>query len=378
MKSSIFTVIGRFLPQGRADAVFLDLPGPHKVVPSAAKCLKPNGRCVLRWCCNTCVGGCCWMLRHCDWRRMAANGSWQLLNTCPCGCPRRFCSFSPCIEQVQKTCEQLSAQGFTDVITYECLLRDYEVGGGRVVRQAGSVGSAYGWRKGALGHFRTATSGIIGTKRRQSIKSCVVRMCLRVPPSQVHQEYMQTSVPLALSAPPPKRQRTDTPKGKPAKAEAAPSESAQAEAAAAAATEAAGKEDGPKEQTPAGEGAAGEGQQAAQEVTVAAGGTDEMATGEGQAADAGAGAQTEGGEATAAAAEGNAGPGSSAEAGPGAGAGGSQEGEGQAGQQQQGQKRQQAVAPSTLRIVSCRPSVEARGHTGYLTFARLFVTGAEA
>ena len=38
-----------------------------------------------------------------------------------------FCSFSPCIEQVQRTCAALEEQGFYAVRTLECLLRHYEV-----------------------------------------------------------------------------------------------------------------------------------------------------------------------------------------------------------------------------------------------------------
>ncbi|PSC73714.1 tRNA (adenine(58)-N(1))-methyltransferase catalytic subunit trmt61a [Micractinium conductrix] len=67
---------------GKADAVFLDLPGPQKVVPSAARCVRPDGM---------------------------------------------FCSFSPCIEQVQRTCEALNSQGFRDIRTMEVLLRQHEV-----------------------------------------------------------------------------------------------------------------------------------------------------------------------------------------------------------------------------------------------------------
>ncbi|KAL4855850.1 tRNA (adenine(58)-N(1))-methyltransferase catalytic subunit 61A [Chlorella vulgaris] len=67
---------------GKADAVFLDLPKPHLVVPSAARCVRPDGM---------------------------------------------FCSFSPCIEQVQRTCEALNANGFRDMRTLEVLLRQLEV-----------------------------------------------------------------------------------------------------------------------------------------------------------------------------------------------------------------------------------------------------------
>lgn len=73
---------------GKADAVFLDLPGPWKAIPSAAKCLRPDGV---------------------------------------------FCGFSPCIEQVQKTCEALNANGFRDFRTIEVLLREYDVSGEKAV-----------------------------------------------------------------------------------------------------------------------------------------------------------------------------------------------------------------------------------------------------
>lgn len=39
----------------------------------------------------------------------------------------RLCSFSPCIEQVQRTCEALQAQGFEEVSTAEVLLRVHDV-----------------------------------------------------------------------------------------------------------------------------------------------------------------------------------------------------------------------------------------------------------
>ncbi|KAG6716037.1 hypothetical protein I3843_04G025700 [Carya illinoinensis] len=66
---------------GLADSVFLDLPQPWLAIPSAAKMLKPDGA---------------------------------------------LCSFSPCIEQVQRTCDTLISK-FTDIRTFEVLLRTYEV-----------------------------------------------------------------------------------------------------------------------------------------------------------------------------------------------------------------------------------------------------------
>ncbi|XP_060551920.1 tRNA (adenine(58)-N(1))-methyltransferase catalytic subunit TRMT61A-like [Ruditapes philippinarum] len=66
-----------------ADAVFLDLPKPWEVIKSAKQALKLEGG--------------------------------------------RLCSFSPCIEQVQKTCETLTQHGFIELKTLECLLKNYDV-----------------------------------------------------------------------------------------------------------------------------------------------------------------------------------------------------------------------------------------------------------
>ncbi|CAI9094383.1 OLC1v1030108C2 [Oldenlandia corymbosa var. corymbosa] len=66
---------------GWVDSVFLDLPQPWLAIPSAGRMLKEDGV---------------------------------------------LCSFSPCIEQVQRSCETLKTC-FTDIRTFEVLLRSFEV-----------------------------------------------------------------------------------------------------------------------------------------------------------------------------------------------------------------------------------------------------------
>jgi tRNA (adenine57-N1/adenine58-N1)-methyltransferase catalytic subunit len=62
---------------GKADAVFLDLPAPYKAIGHVVKALKSSGG--------------------------------------------RFCGFSPCIEQVQATCVQLEESGFVEIQTMEII-----------------------------------------------------------------------------------------------------------------------------------------------------------------------------------------------------------------------------------------------------------------
>ncbi|XP_029973622.1 tRNA (adenine(58)-N(1))-methyltransferase catalytic subunit TRMT61A [Salarias fasciatus] len=68
---------------GVADAVFLDIPSPWEAVPHAKAAMKRQGG--------------------------------------------RLCSFSPCIEQVQRTCQALADQDFEEISTLEVLLRVHDV-----------------------------------------------------------------------------------------------------------------------------------------------------------------------------------------------------------------------------------------------------------
>ncbi|KPP59659.1 tRNA (adenine(58)-N(1))-methyltransferase catalytic subunit TRMT61A-like [Scleropages formosus] len=68
---------------GVADAVFLDIPSPWEAVGHAKSAMKRQGG--------------------------------------------RLCSFSPCIEQVQRTCAALAEHGFGEICTLEVLLRLYDV-----------------------------------------------------------------------------------------------------------------------------------------------------------------------------------------------------------------------------------------------------------
>lgn len=92
---------------GDADACFLDLPSPWRAVGSAALCLRPDGV---------------------------------------------LCSFSPCVEQVQRTIGEMAKCGFVDFATHEFLLRGYDVRRERLVDDfVGGAGGASSSRKNGGG-----------------------------------------------------------------------------------------------------------------------------------------------------------------------------------------------------------------------------------
>lgn len=94
--------------QGKADAVFLDLPQPHRAIPSAARCLRPDG--VL---CN---------FSPCIEQVSLTAG---LVSCWEGGVgPLSWLHLSP---QVQRACETMVQCGCHDLQTVEVLLRDFDV-----------------------------------------------------------------------------------------------------------------------------------------------------------------------------------------------------------------------------------------------------------
>ncbi|KAJ2749844.1 tRNA (adenine-N(1)-)-methyltransferase catalytic subunit trm61, partial [Coemansia nantahalensis] len=75
---------GGFGKSDIADAVFLDLPAPWDAVSAAKEALRKDA-----------IG--------------------------------RICTFSPCIEQVQRTVVALDEHGFSDIRMFECLAKDHEI-----------------------------------------------------------------------------------------------------------------------------------------------------------------------------------------------------------------------------------------------------------
>jgi len=120
------------------DAVFLDLPKPWECINSAKKSLRKEGG--------------------------------------------RICTFSPCIEQVQQSCEELSKNCFTDIVTVECLARNFNIHYAKlqnisftdnrvnIVENIESVGTS---------HKKVKTSSAISSNTSQDIemKSSAINHC---------------------------------------------------------------------------------------------------------------------------------------------------------------------------------------------------------
>ncbi|XP_058099234.1 uncharacterized protein LOC131243723 [Magnolia sinica] len=113
---------------GVADSVFLDLPQPWLAIPSAVKMLKQDGV---------------------------------------------LCSFSPCIEQVQRSSETMRSD-FTDIRTFEVLLRTYEVREERMKLSGGDKSGSLGSRPCKR---RQPSSGEAIDGRETACSSIMARPC---------------------------------------------------------------------------------------------------------------------------------------------------------------------------------------------------------
>lgn len=104
--------------EDRVEAVFLDLPAPWEAIPHAKRALNRS--------------------------KLA-----------------RICCFSPCIEQVQKTCISLREHGFFDIEMYECLTRNHCVYKHEEIRRFTLNSSDY----------RQDSDGVFCTKRSKNYES---------------------------------------------------------------------------------------------------------------------------------------------------------------------------------------------------------------
>ena len=89
----------------KVDAVFLDLPHPWLTIDFAVKSIKKQGKYKI--------------LFFKKYLKL-----WYLWVYLLGG---KLCSFSPCIEQVQRTCTNLASSGFIGIETFECLQRELTV-----------------------------------------------------------------------------------------------------------------------------------------------------------------------------------------------------------------------------------------------------------
>jgi len=75
----------------------------------------------------------------------------------------RICTFSPSVEQVQRSCDALRRHGFSDIRTYETLLRPLEPWPAAPLLTALPVDGAAGAKKGKPAPSSSASAGAVWT-----------------------------------------------------------------------------------------------------------------------------------------------------------------------------------------------------------------------